>query len=221
VYMYFIGQSMDYGWQYYDLNTKEIKHTEWDIEFARFYDKKMKKMETYYQPIAENDKYGFDISRQHLEDGTIDENAVNMIVIAHEKYRFDKDIKFDVDISFNEMGRDLTNRLMIYEDKLILCGEKKLVIYGIGDSNWGEKLGEFTYESGAELNEAKEYTERSSTYEEEFKLDNGKIYKVVSEEKRPNNTNYVALHSFYCCPIDKILKGEGSWELAFTNEWTE
>ena len=99
--------------------------------------------------------------------------------------------------------------------------DKKLVIYGIGDSNWGEKLGEFTYESGAELNEAKEYTERSSRYEEEFKLDNGKIYKVVTEEKRPNNTNYVALYSFYCCPIDKILKGDGSWELAFTNEWTD
>ncbi len=225
VYMYFIGQSMDYGWQYYDLNTKEIKHTEWDIEFARFYDRKMKKMETYYQPIAENDKYGFDIYRQYLKDGTIDENANadNMIVTAHEKYRFDKDIKFDVDISFNEMGKDLTNRLMIYEDKLILCGEKKLVIYGIGDSNWGQKLGEFTYESGAELNEAKDYFERAERYEEEFKLDNGKIYKVVSEVKRPDNTNYnyVALHSFYCCPIDKVLKGEGSWELAFTNEWTD
>ena len=45
--------------------------------------------------------------------------------------------------------------------------------------------------------------------------------KVVSEEKRPNNTNYVALFSFYCCPIDKVLKGEGSWELALTHEWTD
>ena len=221
VYMDFIGQSSYFGWQYYDLNTKEIKHTEWDIEFARFYDKKMKKMETYYQPLAENDKYGFDLGRKYLEDGTIDENAETMVLVAHEKYCFDKDKKFDVDISTSEVGCHWEDGIIIYDDKIIICGEKKLVIYGIGDSNWGKKLGEFTYESGAELNEAKEYTERSSRYEEEFKLDNGKIYKVVTEEKRPNNTNYVALYSFYCCPIDKVLKGEGSWELAFTNEWTE
>ena len=223
VYMYFIGQSMSYGWQYYDLNTKEIKHTEWDIEFARFYDRKMKKMETYYQPLTENDKYGFDLGRKYLEDGTRDENAETMVLVAHEKYCFDKDKKFDVDISTSEVGRHFEDGIIIYDDKIIICGEKKLVIYGIGESNWGEKLGEFTYESGAELNEAKDYFERAEKYEEEFKLDNGKIYKVVSELKRPDNTdyNYVALHSFYCCPIDKILKGEGSWELAFTNEWTD
>ena len=219
IYMYFEGGSSYYGWQYYDINTKEISHTEWDIAFAEKYEKKLKKMETYYEPTVENDRYGFDFMVYYPDDEHQEDKDRLFGIVAHEKYNFDNDKKFDIDFKDDEFGRVSWNtRLFVYEDKIIVLGSKKLMIYGVGDDNWGQKLGEFSYESGYELNEAKDYFERSDNYNECYKLDNGKIYKVVTENKR--NT-FNAMISFYCCPVDKILNGEGSWELVFDNKWSE
>ncbi|MBR5178856.1 MAG: hypothetical protein IKW90_08680 [Lachnospiraceae bacterium] len=221
VYMYFEGLGAYYGWQYYDINTKEISHTEWDIAFAEKYEKKLKKMETYYEPNVENDRYGFDILLFYPDEEHQEEEDRLFRIIAHEKYNFENDKSFDIDIKNNELGTGLYvgNRLIAKDDMLIICGDKKLLIYGTGDDNWGQKLGEFTYESGREQNEAKDYFERAEMYNEEFKMDNGKIYKIVSEGRTRNT--YYNIHSFYCCPIEKVLKGEGSWEFVFDNKWSE
>lgn len=232
IYFWLKAQTTYYGWRVYDMNTKEVGHTPWDIAFAEKNDIKLKNTSNYLNMDAENDKYGFRLvgrifntpedpsNTDYLKNLTDDDVKYRMEV--YEKYRADviEDKSFDVDVKRSDIG-DIGNyyyrkKVLLYDDKLIICLEKKVLIYGAGNNNWGKKLGEFTGDSEIEKYESTQ--SEKYNFSEEFHVVNGKIYKTV----RDGIGDYSAYHyTFYSCPIDKVIKGEGCWEATFTNEWTE
>ncbi len=105
-----------------------------------------------------------------------------------------------------------------YKDMLAICTDDRVTLYGIGDENYGKKLGEIFFESG----------ERVSGFNREpvldFKINNDTLYRICTpiatddNEILPIIPAYYMPYEVYCCPVEDILNGNGQWELAFSYE---
>ena len=103
-----------------------------------------------------------------------------------------------------------------YEDMLVIGVEDRVTIYGIGEENYGEKLGTIFFESGA-------HEELFSFVQGlDFKINNDTLYRICTpinvENYRPSEYRfpYFVPYEVYSCPIEDILKGNGQWTFEFT-----
>ena len=68
VYMYFVRNINSSYWMSYNNNTKEVDYTGWEKAYGEKYDITLKKNIYLYNPIAENEKYGFDLNRVIVDE---------------------------------------------------------------------------------------------------------------------------------------------------------
>jgi len=105
-----------------------------------------------------------------------------------------------------------------YKDTIVICTDDRVAFYGIGEENYGEKLGEIFFESGARI---KGYNREPTL---EFKINNDTLYRIctpiVTENTTPlpNIPDFYMPYEVYSCPVEDILNGTGQWELAFSYE---
>lgn len=122
---------------------------------------------------------------------------------------------FVTDLPYDEY--DFTTRSFPYDGMLVIAAGDRVVFYAIEGDNYGAKLGEI----GIEYEEVKifsQYLRRPF----DIKLTNGKLYLIC------NPTNYDGymdpnavrqgsffLYQVYSCPVEDILKGQGTWKKEF------
>ena len=227
VYYYLKANTTDYGWFAYDIEKKEAGHTPWDIAYAEKNGIELKEKKSVFTlPDAENDRYGFKIGfstdkvqgKDYTDVSELTDDDLVLKIYPYKKYDTEPllDKAFTLDVKRSEMR--IPGPVMLYEDKLIYAGDNKTVVCGIGEDNWGQKLGEFSYESSYDqyIAEVGKYSSATGDFAQKFHLVNGKLYKVVRAGMDDQLEHY---YSFYSCDIDSILKGNGEWKLEFTNKW--
>ena len=224
LYTCLIGYNNIYGWKVYDIKSGEFGVNPWKTN-SEGSDEKPKFI---FAPAAENDKYGFKLEVTKKTDSK-DANSHNMpsdddveyAIIPYEKYNAApaESKKFKVDIKYSEIGygNSLSNKgIMVDGDRLFVTGASRIQIYGIGENDWGKKLGDFSFESVYEEGFNPAFYDYSTT-RQSYKLCNGTLYKIVSKFEYEDIYEYYV----YSCAVDSIIKGEGSWTLAFDNIWKE
>ena len=122
---------------------------------------------------------------------------------------------FVTDLPYDEYENSV--RILPYQEMLVIAAGDRVVFYDIGGDKYGTKLGEI----GLEYEEAKIF---SQFFQRPFdiKLTNGKLYLIC------NPTDYDAymdpnavrqgsylLYQVYSCPVEDILKGQGTWKKEF------
>ncbi len=105
-----------------------------------------------------------------------------------------------------------------YKDMLVICTNDRVTLYGIGEENYGDKLGEIFFEAG----------ERVSGFNREpvleFKITNDTLYRVCTPIETEDNELlpwipvYYMPYEVYSCPIEDVLNGTGQWEKVFSYE---
>ncbi len=124
---------------------------------------------------------------------------------------------FETDLMNEEYLRRL--RSFAYEGMLVIATDKRVVFYDIEGDNYGTKLGEI------ELNVDYENFRWYSHYYEsaaDVKISNDKLYFICNptdyETKEDTDAIRQGMHRLYqvySCPVEDILKGQGTWEKAF------
>jgi len=125
-----------------------------------------------------------------------------------------EDKRFVTDIT-DEEACDVT-RTMIYEDMLVFVTQERVVFYSIAEETWGEKLGEIKYEHKSEgWTGVMPYLE--------YKITNGKLYRVMEGERiyTPGVYEDFRVYEIFCCSLENIMNGQGEWEKAFFYETVE
>lgn len=121
---------------------------------------------------------------------------------------------FPIDISVDEYKK--YREVFFYEEKLIIIVPYRVLIFGVGDDDYGKKLGEISYDfSAGQL--SYDYKQYNS-----FKACNGRIYRI----QRPvggtkpafggvEDYTMVDMPVAYSCEIDDVIAGEGEWVVAY------
>ena len=102
---------------------------------------------------------------------------------------------------------------------LITATDKRVVFYDIESENYGTKLGEI------EINiDCENFRWYSHYYNKpaDIKITNGKLYLICNptaydgymDPNAVRQGSYL-LYQVYSCPVEDILKGQGTWEKAF------
>lgn len=105
-----------------------------------------------------------------------------------------------------------------YKDTIVICTDDRVAFYGIGEENYGEKLGEIFFESGERIKGMNQEPVL------EFKINNDTLYRICTPIKTEDNKflplipAYYMPYEVYSCPVEDILNGTGQWELAFSYE---
>lgn len=105
-----------------------------------------------------------------------------------------------------------------YKDMIVICANDRVAFYGIGEDNYGEKLGEIFFESGERV--------KGMNHEPvlEFKINNDTLYLICtpiateSNKVLPLIPAYYMPYEVYCCPVEDVFNGTGQWEKAFSYE---
>ncbi|MBR4084924.1 MAG: hypothetical protein IKK33_11660 [Lachnospiraceae bacterium] len=124
---------------------------------------------------------------------------------------------FETDLTCEEYARQL--RTFSYDGMLITATDKRVVFYDIESENYGTKLGEI------EINiDCENFRWYSHYYNKpaDIKITNGKLYLICNptaydgymDPNAVRQGSYL-LYQVYSCPVEDILKGQGTWEKAF------
>jgi len=105
-----------------------------------------------------------------------------------------------------------------YKDMIVICTNDRVAFYGIGEENYGNKMGEISFESGERVKGI------SSEPVLEFKINNDTLYRICTPIATENNKVLPLIPAYYMpyevfsCPVEDILNGTGQWEKAFSYE---
>lgn len=124
---------------------------------------------------------------------------------------------FETDLTNEEYLRQL--RSFAYDGMLVIATDKRVVFYSIEGDNHGTKLGEIEinidYENFRWYNH---YYNKPG----DIKITNGKLYLICNPTDYdaymdPNavRQGFFYQYQVYSCPVEDILKGQGTWEKAF------
>lgn len=134
--------------------------------------------------------------------------------------RFDTDGKtageeFTIDVSRKEY--DEYRKIMYYDSKLIIVVPDRILVYGVGEADYGKKLGEIAYEFP--------YRELGYKYDQynEFYVAGGYIYRnraftYVDFETDENGYTINPMHysrEVLRCRISGVVSGGAEWENAY------
>ena len=229
VYMYFMRNINSSYWMSYNINTKEVDYTGWEKAYGEKYDITLKKNIYLYNPIAENEKYGFDLNRvivdeekkKAFENGEIkydelDDDDVKYGIIVYEKYSLDAvgDKAIVTDVKKGEINENSLQIIMVTDDMLFFICNKKILIYSLKEEEWGKNIGVFIFEDEY-VTERDERKNNSSNYDEGYRLTGGKLYFTQLYDDTGIHDRFIY---YYACPIDSIIKGEGKWDLVYLYE---
>ncbi len=103
-----------------------------------------------------------------------------------------------------------------YENMIVIGANDRVAFYGIGEENYGKKLGEMFFEPG--------YHEEILAFVQglDFKINNDTLYRICTpinvKNYRPSEIRfpYFVPYEVYSCPVEDILDGNGQWTLEFT-----
>lgn len=105
-----------------------------------------------------------------------------------------------------------------YKDMIVICTNDRVAFYGIGEENYGNKMGEIFFESGERV--------KGMSQEPvlEFKINNDTLYRICtpiateSNKVLPLIPAYYMPYEVFSCPVEDILNGTAQWEKAFSYE---
>ena len=227
VYMYLRGNNKAGGWMSYNTATNSVDYTGWDKAYAAKYDITLKKNQYHYNPLAENEKYGFDLGylikdeekQKSIENGelTIDElsdDDVGYKIYVYGKYSLDaiedKCIVPDIKKSEIDLKSWDSKNIMVNDEQMFLICNNRILIYSLKEDEWGKNIGEFDF--GDEFVTERDDRKNNAKYNyyEGYRLTGGKLYYIQLYD----DSGFVGRKLYYyTCPVNSILKGEGKWEL--------
>lgn len=163
----------------------------------------------YYEVVTEERLYNV-YPEYNTESGTTGEFYMVSVFDGTTGEWLDEN--FFTDITTEECKE--MKMILPYEDMLAIATEERVVFYGSLGENRGKKLGEIAYEfDGKEL----AYGYQGNV---DFKISKGKLYRICSDYKGIYGewfeNGYYDYYEVFCCTVEDILKGKGSWELAFS-----
>ena len=124
---------------------------------------------------------------------------------------------FETDLTNEEYLSQL--RSFAYEGMLVIATNKRVVFYSIEGDNHGTKLGEI--EISIDYENFQWYVQYYNK-PGDIKITNGKLYLVCNPTEYDTSMDPDAIHQgffyqyqVYSCPVENVLKGQGTWEKAF------
>ncbi|MBR4344601.1 MAG: hypothetical protein IKP88_18190 [Lachnospiraceae bacterium] len=230
IYLYLRGNNRPEGWMSYNTTTKSVDYTEWDKAYAEKYDITLKKNQYHYNPLAENEKYGFDLGylikdegkQKSLENGdlTINElsdDDVGYKIFVYGKYSLDaiedKCIVTDVKKSEIELNSWFSKNIMVNDEQLFLICNNRILMYSLKEDEWGKNIGVFNFDDEFVTERDERKNNAIYNYYEGYRMTGGKLYYTQKWDASIDSYVY-----YYSCPVDSILNGEGRWELVYLIE---
>jgi len=125
---------------------------------------------------------------------------------------------FETDLTQEEFDFGIPiHRALPYEDMLVIAAGSRVIFYDVEGDNYGTKLAEIAFEYN-EIATTHLYTSKPV----DIKISHDKLYLICNPtdynsylDSNPVRTGQFRLYQVYSCPVEDILKGQGSWEKAF------
>lgn len=148
-----------------------------------------------------------------------DENRMYMISVSDIDGKSLGDRNFHVDIPEHDEGIKMFKRYFCYDNRyIIIITLSRILIYGIGEDNWGKKLGE----TGFTLDEKNPGFSSTFDSDVDFKICNDKIYMIKTSSGdtflTDSNTGFTVEEMMY--PY-KVYEMEIKDAIAGSSEWKE